>query len=120
MIQSLVLAPAAESCGLADVGLLDRRFEGRIDPEPAACEAPNLRKRTGQEKWVLMFDRYGIQPHNFGFCETSELKSWTHLGRFDEGVAKATNFRSPKHGLVIHPTKAEAGCLARCWKLQRY
>lgn len=91
-----------------------------VDPEPKACEAPNLWKRIGEEKWVLMYDVYGIQPHNFGFSETSDFKTWKNLGRFNEGVMKAINFETPKHGSVIHLTKAEADRLARHWKLESY
>lgn len=39
------------------------------DSEPEASEAPNVWKRIGEERWVLMYDIYGIQPHNFGFRE---------------------------------------------------
>jgi hypothetical protein len=91
-----------------------------VDPEPQACEAPNVWKRIGQEKWVLMYDCYGIQTHNFGFMETSDFKTFTPIGRFNEGVMKATNFSSPKHGAVIHLTAAEAKRLADKWKLTNY
>ncbi len=79
-----------------------------IDPEEQACEAPNIWKRIGEEKWVLMYDIYGIRPHNFGFLETTDFKTFTNLGHFNKGVMKATNFSSPKHGAVIHLTKGEA------------
>ena len=78
------------------------------DPEPRACEAPNVWKRIGEDKWVLMYDIYGIHPHNFGFSETTDFVNFTHLGHFNEGVMKATNFSSPKHAAVIHLTKKEA------------
>lgn len=87
-----------------------------VDPEPTACEAPTVWKRIGEEKWVLMYDIYGINPHNFGFSETSDFKNFTHLGRFNEGVMKSTNFSSPKHGAVIHLTKQEAEKLKKHWK----
>ncbi len=90
------------------------------DPEPRACEAPNVWKRIGQDKWVLMYDCYGINPHNFGFSETSDFKTFTNLGRFNEGAMKTTNFTSPKHGAVIHLTKAEADRLAHYWGLAGY
>jgi len=91
-----------------------------IDPEPQACEAPNVWKRIGEDKWVLMYDCYGINPHNFGFSETSDFKTYNHLGYFNQGVMKSTNFTSPKHGAVIHLTKQEADSLARHWKLDSY
>jgi len=88
------------------------------DPEPQACEAPNVWKRIGKEKWVLMYDIYGVNPHNFGFSETSDFVNFTNLGHFNEGVMKATNFTSPKHGAVIHLTKKEAERLAKYWGVE--
>jgi hypothetical protein len=87
-----------------------------VDPEPKACEAPNMWKRIGEDKWVVMYDIYGINPHNFGFCETTDFVNFKDLGRFNEGVMKATNFSSPKHGAVIHITKKEAEKLRKYWK----
>jgi len=87
------------------------------DPEERACEAPNVWKRIGEDKWVLMYDCYGIDPHNFGFSETSDFVNFTNLGRFNEGKMKSTNFESPKHGAVIHLTKKEAEKLAKHWSL---
>lgn len=78
------------------------------DSEPGACEAPNVFKRIGDNKWVLMYDVFSIRPHNFGFVETSDFKTFTPLGRFNEGVMKTTNFTSPKHGAIIQITAAEA------------
>ena len=85
------------------------------DPEPKACEAPNVWKRIGEDKWVLMYDIYGINPHNFGFSETTDFVNFTNIGHFNEGVMKATNFSSPKHGSVIHLTKSEVNRLKRHW-----
>lgn len=79
-----------------------------VDAEKNACEAPNVWKRIGEDKWVLMYDCFGIKPHNFGFVETSDFINFTPLGRFNEGVMKTTNFTSPKHGAVIHITADEA------------
>lgn len=89
------------------------------DPEEKACEAPNVWKRIGEDKWVLMYDCYGINPHNFGFSETTDFKNFTNLGRFNDGVMKSTNFISPKHGAVIHLTKKEADTLVNYWKLEK-
>ena len=86
------------------------------DPEPKACEAPNVWKRIGEDKWVLMYDIYGLNVHNFGFSETSDFVHFKNLGHFNEGVMKATNFSSPKHGAVIHLTKDEAENLKRYWE----
>lgn len=88
------------------------------DPEEKACEAPNVWKRIGENKWVLMYDIYGISPHNFGFSETSDFKNFKDLGRFNEGVMKAVNFSSPKHGSVLLLTKKEAENLTAHWKLK--
>lgn len=90
------------------------------DPESKACEAPNVWKRIGEDKWVLMYDSYGIQPHNFGFCETTDFKTFTPIGRFNEGVMKAVNFTIPKHGSVIPLTPTEARRLADHWKLETF
>jgi len=87
------------------------------DPEKAACEAPHVWKKNGEQKWILMYDIYGIAPHNFGFSETSDFKNFVNLGRFNEGKMKATNFSSPKHGAVISLTKREADRLAQHWQL---
>jgi hypothetical protein len=87
----------------------------QIDAERGACEAPNVWKRIGQNKWVVMYDIYSIRPNNFGFLETSDFKTFTPLGHFNEGKMKLTNFVSPKHGSVIHITKAEAKRLEQYW-----
>ena len=87
------------------------------DPEPQACEAPNVWKRIGEEKWVLMYDCYGQSVHNFGFSETTDFVNFRNLGQFNQGVMKTTNFTSPKHGAVIHLTKAEADKLIEKWGL---
>ena len=97
------------------------RFDPRwIDFEPVACEAPNVWKRIGENKWVLMYDIFGINPHNFGFVETCDFVHFKNLGRFNEGIMKTTNFRSPKHGAVIHLTKEEADRLEDYWNNQKH
>ncbi len=87
----------------------------QIDTEKRGCEAPNTWKRIGEDKWVTMYDIYSIKPHNFGFVETSDFKTFTPLGRFNEGKMKAENFISPKHGSVIQITKKEAKRLIKYW-----
>ena len=87
-----------------------------IDFEEKSCEAPNVWKRIGENKWVVMYDIFGINPHNFGFVETVDFVNFKHLGRFNEGVMKAINFKSPKHGAVIPITKKEAERLENYWK----
>lgn len=94
------------------------RYDARwYDPEPQACEAPTVWKRIGEQKWVLMYDCYGIKVHNFGFTETSDFVNFKPLGHFNEGVMKSTNFTSPKHGAVVHLTETEARRLAARWHL---
>lgn len=95
----------------------DYEYDARwYDWEPKACEAPNVWKRIGEDKWMLMYDVYGINPHNFGFVETSDFVNFTDLGRFNEGRMKTTNFSSPKHGAVIHLTGEEADKLEEYWR----
>ena len=88
-----------------------------IDFEPKACEAPTVWKRIGEDKWVLMYDVFSINPHNFGFVETNDFVHFENIGRFTEpdSKMKATNFQAPKHGAVIHLTKEEADRLEAYW-----
>ena len=64
---------------------------------------------------MLIYDIYRINPHNFGFSETSDFVNFKYLGHFNEGVMKATNFSVPKHPSVIQITKKEAQKLAKKW-----
>ena len=89
-------------------------------PDNPGCEAPNVWKRNGENKWMLMVDVYGLHPSNMGFSETTDFKTFTKLGYFNDGVMKATNFSSPKHGAVISLTAAEARRLAGHWGLKKY
>lgn len=85
--------------------------------ETHSCEAPNVWKRIREDKWVLMYDRYGEGAGSFGFMETTDFKSWTPLGKFNGGVMKATNFTGPKHGAVVRLTEGEADRLVEHWGL---
>lgn len=87
----------------------------RCDGEKVGCEAPTVFKRIGQNKWVLIYDIYRINPHNFGFSETSDFETFNYLGHFDEGVMKRTNFEIQKHPAVIQITAKEADRLAKYW-----
>jgi hypothetical protein len=89
---------------------------GQVDFEPRACEAPNVWKRIGEDKWVLMYDIFSVNPHNFGFAETTDFETFTNLGHFDKGVMRRTNFSVQKHGAVIQLTKEEADRLAEHYK----
>ncbi len=89
----------------------------RIDPEKVSTEAPNVFKRLGTNKYVLMYDVYGARPSNMGFSETTDFENFTNLGHFNEGVMKTTNFSSPKHGAVTYLTKDELKAIADHWKV---
>jgi hypothetical protein len=91
--------------------------EKRIDPETKDTEAPNLFKRLGTDKWVLMYDVYGSRPSNMGFSETTDFVNFTNLNHFNEGVMKTTNFTSPKHGAVTYLTNDELKAIAAHWKV---
>jgi hypothetical protein len=86
------------------------------DPERVGREAPTLWRRLGTDTYVLMYDVFGVRPSNMGFAETTDFKTFKNIGRFNEGVMKATNFSSPKHGAVMAITDAEATALANHWK----
>ena len=87
-----------------------------VDMEPGSCEAPNVWQRIDSDDYVLMYDIYSINPHNFGFVETSDFENFKDLGHFNEGTMKTTNFTSPKHGAVIQLTRAESQKLAQHWE----
>jgi hypothetical protein len=89
----------------------------RIDPETVPTEAPNVFKRLGTSTYVLMYDVYGARPNNMGFSETEDFVTWRHLGHFNEGVMKGTNFQRPKHGAVTHLTLDELRAVAAHWKV---
>ncbi|AXP81488.1 hypothetical protein CJ739_2415 [Mariniflexile rhizosphaerae] len=91
-----------------------------IDKEPGSCEAPNVWKRLDSEAWVLMYDIFSIKPHNFGFVETTDFKTFKNLGHFNKGKMKTTNFTSPKHGAVIPLTKSEAIRLENHWGMSSF
>jgi hypothetical protein len=90
----------------------------RLDGEKVGCEAPNVYKLIGENKWMLIYDIYRINPHNFGFSETSDFVNFKYLGHFNDGVMKSTNFSVPKHPAVIQITKKEAQKLADKWGLK--
>lgn len=91
--------------------------ETRIDPETVDTEAPNLFKRLGTDKWVLMYDVYGMRPSNMGFSETTDFVNFTNLEHFNKGLMKATNFSSPKHGAVTYLTLDELKAISAHWKV---
>lgn len=78
------------------------------DFERRGCEAPHVYKLIGQEEWILMYDIYSINPHNFGFASTTDFKHFDYLKHFDEGTMKREGFSEQKHGAVVWLTKDEA------------
>ena len=88
----------------------------QIDAEKGSCEAPTMYKLIGQDKWILMYDIFSIKPHNFGFMETTDFKTFRHLGHFGDGPTKRANFSEQKHGAVTAITEQEAERLEDYWK----
>ena len=91
------------------------------DGERQGHEAPNCWKRLGQDKWVVMFDNYSRRPHNFGFVETTDFKTFNMIGYFDsEGSPmKRANFSEQKHAAVAPLTVKEAKELEKFWKKKK-
>jgi hypothetical protein len=89
----------------------------QINPDRVNTEAPNLFKRLGTDKWVLMYDVYGARPNNMGFSETTNFITYENIGRFNEGVMKGTNFERPKHGAVTYMTMEELKTVKDHWKV---
>ncbi|MCH5717980.1 hypothetical protein MKP07_18145 [Niabella hibiscisoli] len=88
----------------------------QVDFESRSCEAPHVYQLIGKNEWILMYDIFGIKPHNFGFARTTDFKTFTHLGRFNEGIMKTDNFTSPKHGAVVQLTDTEMERLGQYYK----
>ena len=93
---------------------------GKVDFETRACEAPNVWKRNGENRWVLMYDVFGVEPHNFGFAETSDFETFSYLGHFDDGAMRRTNFIVQKHGAVVAITAEEAARLKERWRAPEF
>ena len=70
------------------------------DPERKAHEAPSCWRRA-DGMWVLMYDCFGLNPHDFGFVETPDFKTWRHIGYFGDGELKREGFSEQKHGAVV-------------------
>ncbi len=88
----------------------------QIDAENGSCEAPTMYKLIGENRWILMYDIFSINPHNFGFMETTDFQNFTSLGRFGEGRMQMNGCISPKHGAVAPITEEEARRLEEYWK----
>ena len=89
----------------------------QVNPDRASTEAPNIFKRLGTDTYVLMYDVYGARPNNMGFSETTDFVNYKHLGHFNEGVMKGTNFERPKHGAVTYLTMDELKAIKEHWKV---
>ena len=89
------------------------------DFENKGCEAPHVYKIIGEDRWILMYDCYRRNPHNFGFAETTDFKTFRDLGHFDKGPLTRANFSEQKHGAVCWLTKKEARRLERYWSKNR-
>ncbi len=89
----------------------------RIDPNTVSTEAPNIFKRLGTDRYVLMYDVYGARPNNMGFSETKDFVTFTNIGRFNEGAMKTVGFDRPKHGAVTYLTLDELKSAAQHWKV---
>ena len=48
--------------------------------------------------------------------ETTDFKTFRHLGHFGDGPTKRANFSEQKHGAVTQITEAEAQRLEEYWK----
>ena len=59
-----------------------------------------------------------MEPHNFYFCETTDLQNFTPIGYFDEPNCplKRTNFSEQKHGAVVQVMKKELKRLIKYWQ----
>lgn len=109
--------PGGVKMALSDSINSGYRYDSKmVDLEPGACEAPNIWKRIGENKWVLMYDVFSVRPNNFGFCETTDFVTFKDLGHFNSGVMKLTNFTSPKHGSIIQISAKEAKKLEQNWE----
>lgn len=104
----------ATSANITGPYVMDDNYD---DGEPQGHEAPNCWKRLDNDKWVVMFDNYSRNPHNFGFVETSDFKTFNPIGYFDaEGSPmKRTNFSEQKHAAVAPMTESEVKTLEKYW-----
>ena len=89
--------------------------DGQVDGESSSCEAPNVWKREGTDKYVLMYDLFGMEGGSFGFAETTDFVHFTPIGRFNNGGPMSADFKRPKHGAVIPITEQEAQRLRQFW-----
>lgn len=90
-----------------------------VDAEDRGCEAPHIYKIIGENRWILMYDCYRRNPHNFGFVETTDFQTFTPLGHFDEGKMTRKGFSEQKHGAVCWLTKKEAKRLEKRWNKKK-
>lgn len=92
----------------------DDYFDGEKDRH----EAPCAWQRIGSDGYVIMYDNYSRNPHNFGFVETKDFKTYNPVGYFDE-LGKdmwRTNFSAQKHGGIVTVTRDELEMLINHWE----
>lgn len=87
------------------------------DGERQAHEAPCAFRINGTDQYVVMFDNYSRNPHNFGFVKTKDFQTFTPVGYFDEDGCPLhrTNFSEQKHAGVVSVTKKELNRLIKYW-----
>lgn len=88
------------------------------DGETQRHEAPCAFRLNGTNRYVVMFDNYSREPHNFGFVETTDFHHFTPIGYFDEenSPMHRTNFSEQKHAGVIAVSRKELRRLIKYWK----
>ena len=87
------------------------------DGEQQRHEAPCTYRLNGTNRYVIMFDNYSRQPHNFGFVETTDFRTFQPIGYFDEDGSPMhrTNFSEQKHAGIVAVTKKELKRLIKYW-----
>ena len=89
------------------------------DGEERGHEAPNCWRRGADGPWVLMYDRYSMTPHNFGFLETDDFSAFRPLGYFGKGVMTRHGFSEQKHGAVVRAPAADVRRLEAHYAAER-
>lgn len=65
---------------------------------------------------MFMYDSYGVELFNFGFCEIIDFEMFMLIGCFNEGVMKMVNIVLFKYGVVIYFIVVEVCCFVDYWK----
>ncbi len=85
-----------------------------FDGERRGHEAPSCWRRP-DGTWVVMWDRYTMRPHNFGFVETKDFKEWKPIGYFNDrgSPMKREGFSEQKHGAIVEAPAGLAHAMER-------